>query len=285
MVSTATRVRAAFAVGGAAASWGLWSLFTRPAQLPSATAGLIVFVAMGVIMLPSAWRAAPIVWTSQARWLLAANAALDALNLLTFFAAMDHTTVAIAVLTHYLAPVLIALTAPWIDRQRVAGALPAAVVAVGGLVLVLEPWRGGGAPFGAVLGATSALAYAGNVFAVRRLGVSIGAARAVSYHSWGAALLMLPFALASGGSPTVAGLAWLVLGAIVLGAIAGAAFVWGVAVIGSAPAAMLTYLEPLVAVAIGAAVWGEPLGRFAVVGGALVLGSGAYVAGTGSRKT
>ncbi len=206
------------------------------------------------------------------------------MNLLTFFAAMEHTTVAIAVVTHYLTPVLVALLAPWLDRQRVPGAVPAALVAVGGLALILEPWRGGGAPLGAILGATSAVAYAGNVFVVRRLSLAIGTARAISYHSLGAALLMLPFALVAGGAATVDGLAWLVLGAIVLGAIAGAGFVWGVGVIGSAPAAMLTYAEPLVAVAIGALVWQEPLGRFAIAGGVLVLVSGGYVARGGSRK-
>mgnify|MGYP000968521325 CR=1 FL=1 len=44
--------------------------------------------------------------------LLVANALFDALNVLTFFGAMSTTTVAIAVLTHYLAPILVALLNP-----------------------------------------------------------------------------------------------------------------------------------------------------------------------------
>lgn len=261
-----------------AASWGAWSLFLRPAELPAATAGTIVFAVMGVTMLPSALRLPPIVWTRRAWLLLAGNAVLDAMNLLTFFLALQHTTVAIAVLAHYLAPVLVALGAPWIDRQRVPGARAAALVAVGGLALVLEPWRGGGAPLGAILGAVSAFGFAGNVFIARRLAPMIGAARAVSYHSFGSALVMLPFAIAAGGTFGGGAVAWLVIGAIVLGAIGGLAFVWGVGVIGSAPAAMLAYLEPLVAVVIGAVVWDEPSGRYALLGGALVLASGLYVA-------
>lgn len=275
---------AAGAVGAAAASWGAWSVFVRPAELPAATAGMIVFAVMGVVAFPAAWRSPAVAWSRRTRGLLAANAVLDAVNLLTFFAAMERTTVAIAVLTHYLTPVLVALAAPWIDRQRVPGAVPAALVAVGGLALVLEPWHGGGAPLGAILGATSAVAYAGNVFVVRRLGTAIGPARTIAYHSLGSAVLMVPFAIVAGGAPTVAGVAWLALGAIGLGAIAGAGFVWGLRVVGSATAAMLTYLEPLVAVAIGAVVWDEPLGRFALVGGILLLASGGYVARGGSRK-
>jgi len=64
----------------------------------------------------------------------------------------------------------------------------------------------------------------------------------------------------------------------VLGALAGVAFVRGLAVIGSSRAAMLTYLEPVVAVACGALAWHEPLGRLTVVGVALIVGSGAWVA-------
>lgn len=277
---------AAIAVAVSAASWGAWSVFLRPAELPAATAGTIVFAVMGLVMLPSAWRSPPAAWSRRAWALLAANAVLDALNLLTFFAALQHTTVAIAVLAHYLAPVLVAIGAPVIDRQRVPGARVAALVAVGGLALVLEPWRGGGAPIGAILGAVSAVGYAGNVFIVRRLASTIGAVRAVSYHSFGAALVMLPFAIAAGGATgavDAGAIAWLAIGAIVLGAIGGVAFVWGVGVIGSAPAAMLAYLEPLVAVAIGALVWSEPFGRFAALGGALVLASGLYVARASTR--
>ena len=276
--------RAAITVALAAASWGTWSVFLRPAELPSATAGVLVLVVMGVAMLPAALRAPAVRWDRATVALLAGNAVLDAVNVLTFFAAMQTTTVAVAVLTHYLAPVLVAVAAPWIDRQRVPGAVAASVVAIGGLTLVLEPWAAGGAPTGAILGAVSAFAYAGNVFVVRRLGVRIGAPRAIAYHALAAAVLMAPFALAAGGTPSLGGVAWLTLGAIATGAIAGAAFVWGLAIIGSARAAVLTYLEPLVAVAIGALVWREPLGRFAALGAALVIASGIYVARGGSQK-
>ena len=276
--------RALIAVAGAAASWGAWSLFMRPAELPPATASLIVFVVMGLFLLPSSLRAAPVVWDRRTRVLLAAYALLDAANLLAFFAAMQTTTVAIAVLTHYLAPVLVAVSAPWIDRRRTPGAVPAALIAIGGLVLVLEPWHTADAALlGGALGAASAVAYAGNIFVSRRVGAAIGPARAMSYHSLGSALIMIPFALAAGGELDGGGVAWLAIGAITIGALGGLAFVWGVTAIASATAAMLTYLEPLVAVAIGALIWHEPMGRYAAIGAALVLASGLHVARAGNR--
>jgi drug/metabolite transporter (DMT)-like permease len=266
------------AVAGAAASWGLWSLFLRPAALPSATFGAVVFLVMAVVTLPAALVAPPAVWNRRVWMLLAANGLCDATNVLTFFAAMKQTTVAVAVLTHYLAPVLVALLAPVVDRERVRGAVPAALIAVAGLALVLEPWRGHADLLGAGLGAASAVAYAGNVFAVRRLVPLIGAPRAISYHSFVALALMAPFAIATGVVPGLRSLAWVASGAVVLGAIAGVLYVRGLAVIGSSRAAMLTYVEPVVAVAVGALAWGEPIGQFAVAGVALVVASGVWVA-------
>lgn len=276
--------RAAAAVAIAAASWGTWSVFLRPAELPAATAGVLVLVVMAIATAPAALRAHPVVWDRATVGLLVGNALFDAVNVLTFFAAMQETTVAVAVLTHYLAPVLVALAAPWIDRQRVPGAAAAAVISVAGLTLVLEPWTSTAAPLGAIYGAVSAVAYAGNVFVVRRLSLRIGAPRAICYHALLAALVMAPFALVAGGAPTVGGVAWLALGAVLTGAVAGAAFVWGLGVIGSARAAVLTYLEPLVGVAVGALVWDEPLGRYAAVGAALVIAAGVYVVRGGSAK-
>ena len=69
-------VRALVAVAAAAASWGAWSLFLRPAELPSATAGAIVFLVMGLTALPAARRAPPITWYRRAYGPVAAKAGL-----------------------------------------------------------------------------------------------------------------------------------------------------------------------------------------------------------------
>lgn len=268
------------AVAVAASSWGLWALFVRPAGLPSATFSLLVFLTMGLVVLPLALRSAPATWSRRAVLLVLANGVCDALNVLTYFAALQQTSVAIAVMTHYLAPVLIALLAPWVERERVPGAVVGALVALLGLMLVLQPHDGVSAAdlTGAALGAASAVAYCGNVFVVRRLTPLIGATRTMSYHSLVGALIVLPFAIDAGVTPDATQLGWVVSGSVVLGAAAGVAFVRGLAIIGSSRAAMLTYLEPVVAVVAGAVAWGEQLDRGAVIGVVLILGSGAWVA-------
>ena len=263
----------------AAASWGTWSLFLRPTGLSPFVTTPIVFGLMAACTLPFALPGRA-TWARATIALLVANSIFDAANLVTFFGAMDTTTVAVAVLTHYLAPIIIAVAAPYFEGNRVAGTEGAAVVALAGLVIILEPW---GTPVhgtlaGAALGTTSAVCYAGNVFCLRRLSQRIGAVKAMAYHSLIAAALVAPFAIAKLGTITRADGVRLAIGAATIGAGSGVVFALGLQRIGSARAAVLTFAEPLVAVAIGALVWREPLHPIAAVGGALVLGAGVYVA-------
>ncbi len=269
----------ALMVTAAAASWGTWSLFLRPAALPGSFTSPLVFLLMGLFALPAALRSAPARWSRRAGWLLAGNAVCDSLNVLTFFSAMDHTTVAIAVLTHYAAPVLVALAAPWIDRERNPVAVAAALVALAGLALILEPWRGGGSlGTGAALGLASAVCYAGNVFVVRRLAAEIGVARVISYHSLLAAGLLAPLAvLAMPATVPLRSLGLIAAAAATVGAASGMVYVAGLARIGSARSGVLTFAEPLVAVLVGIAVWHEPASLAMLAGGALVIGAGVWV--------
>ena len=264
----------------AAASWGTWSLFLRPAGLPATISTPIIFLVIGLVLLPAALRAPRVRWDRKALALLAGYAALDALNVVTFFAAIERTTVALAVLTHYLAPIIVALAAPWIDRVPSRGVLPAAAVALAGLAIMLEPWRApaAGAAAGAALGVISAFCYAGNVFVIGRVTARIGAVRAMSYHSLVAALLMAPLLLPRAGLVSGEALAWIVAGTLTIGTLSGLVFVVGLARVGAARGSVLTFAEPLVAVAVGALVWEEPLHATAALGGAMVLGAGIHVA-------
>ncbi len=266
----------------AAASWGTWSLFLRPTGLPPTVTSPIIFAVMGLVTLPFALRLPKVTWDRKLVGLLMLNVAFDALNLVTFFAAIDITTVAIAVLSHYVAPIMIALVAPRIDGVTVPGARPAAAVALVGLVIVLEPWSepAHGAALGATIGVISAVCYTGNMFVVRRLAVRIGAARAMSYHSLIAAVLLLPLLFLGEGTAAIAreDVLLLAAGALTIGAGSGVMFAIGLTRIGSARAAVFVFAEPLVAVAVGALVWEEALHPLAAIGGLMVLGAGIHVA-------
>jgi drug/metabolite transporter (DMT)-like permease len=274
-------------IATAASLWGTWSLFLRPAKLaPTVTAPLVLLL-VGVFAVPSARAEARAGGANGAagawRALLVLSAVLEAVNVVTFFGAMAVTTNAVAVLTHYFAPVLVALAAPYIDRTRVRGATLAALLAALGLALVLRPWNARADStvlLGATLGTISAFAYAGNVFTLRRLVTVLGPARAQALRSVLAALLLAPalaFSPSALASVRVTGVLWVTVGAMLPGAFAGLLFAKGLPRAGAARASVLTYLEPLVSVAIGALVWGESTGPLAVVGCALVVLAGVIV--------
>jgi drug/metabolite transporter (DMT)-like permease len=91
-------------------------------------------------------------------------------------------------------------------------------------------------------------------------------------------VVLAPLLLGHGGEITGAGLALLAAGAATVGSVSGVVFSLGLLRLGSARTAVLTFIEPIVAVTVGALVWGEPLHPIAMLGGALVLGAGLQVA-------
>ncbi len=264
----------------AAASWGTWSLFLRPTGLPSHVTAPLIFAVMAIVTFPLAMREKRALWNRRAVLLLLGNTVCDAVNLTAFFGAMHYTTVAIAVITHYLAPILIALAAPYVDGTKTPGARPAAAIALCGLGIMLEPWRGAGPGvlIGAGLGALSAVCYMGNVFFTRRLAEQVGPAHAMSYHSALAGVVLLPFAVSGFATVSWFDLGLLSAGAATIGGLSGVVFVHGLTRIGAARSAVLTFAEPLVAVAVGVLVWDEPFRPLAAVGGLLVLAAGIHVA-------
>ncbi len=275
-------------VAGAASSWGLWPLFLRRAEsygpivpeLESAVVLVFLTVLSGLAMLRdrSTRRADGKAWAGVV-WL----GISDALNVVFFFRAIQTTTVAVAVLSHYLTPVLVALGAPLVLGERVsARTFGAVAMSLLGLVLLLGPWREGGASsslvLGAAYGAASAVFYASNVLTNKRLSRVFSGSELSFYHG----LVAVPVVVAlvpRGAWSAVAPPAWtlLALGSIGPGAIAGLVFVWGLRRVPAAHASALTLLEPFVAVMIGIAVFGEALTLAGAVGGILVLAGAALV--------
>lgn len=269
-----------------AVMWGTWSLWFRPTELSGRTTAPFVFACITLSSIPlmvreHARRTEPIRWTPRVLAMLAAFTFFDALNAATFFHAMTVTTVAVAVLTHDLAPVLVALLAPRVDGVKVPGASLAAALALGGVTLLLEPWRegalGGDVLLGAGLGLVSAVAYAGNVFLGRKLTLELGTATTLGVHAFGALLLLLPLAGSELFAIEARDLPYLAFAGLVPGALAGLAFLRGSALIGSARAAILAFVEPVVACVVGFFALGERLSLWSLAGGALVLLAGLLV--------
>jgi drug/metabolite transporter (DMT)-like permease len=214
---------------------------------------------------------------SAAAWaLLVACGVTDAGNYICYFGALDRGPIALAVLTHYIAPVVVALLAPVILREPLTRVtVIALIVSLCGLGLLV-----GGAAEGslitAALGAASAIFYGLNTLATKKALDDFAASELLAYHCAISAGLVALFA---GSAPPVPAFLWSpIAGALLLGACGAALFYVGLGRIPANRAAILTYLEPLVAAVVGYVAFSEPLGLPGIAGGALIVAAGAAVA-------
>ncbi len=265
-------------VAAGATLWGCWALFLRPAGLSGPQNALLVLTAMS---LP-----APFLLRREALRDRRATAALvviglaDAANTALFFAAIRNGPVSVAVLTHYLAPLLLALSAPWVLRERVsARALVGVPITLFGLaLLIIQP----GTAFSgltATLGAASALFYAVIVLGSKEAARAYSPLAVTSLHApLSMAALLLYFGAEALPSALDEATLRVLVGGVACGLIGNILFNAGLRHVPTAAAGALTYLEPLTASVVGMVFFAEALTPAGIVGGLLVLVTGAWVA-------
>ncbi|MEZ4474954.1 MAG: EamA family transporter [bacterium] len=278
MVSTPNlERRGSIAIGTSATLWGLWGLAIHFAGIAGPQAGCIALFTMGTFGLP--WLPRRIPRGFAAWWPLWATGLTDAANAWLYFEALHRGPVPVAVLSHYLAPVLVALGSPLILRRwprwQVVAALPVALLGLA-LLLGADVLAVGPAALTGLLGAASAFFYAAQVLILKRAGSRLAPAELLVWHCWIGGLLLAPLAFMA-PAPGLGAVAWIMGGATLAGTIGGLAFLWGLQHVSAAKAGVLTYLEPMVGVASGALVLGDALPALAPVGGALILASGIWV--------
>ncbi len=272
------RARGLAQVAIAASLWGLWPLLLKPTGASGPQAALIT---LAVMALPTPFVFRPALLKDRAATLaVMAVGVFDALNAGLYFSALRAGPVVVAVLTHYLAPLLVALSAPWfLGEARSRRALIGAPVVLGGLAMVIGP-PGDGFPIRtALLGAGSAIFYALLVICSKRAARTYSPLQVTALHSPVSVVLLLLFfqgdALPAGyGEPFVR----LVCAAALAGLLATSFFNAGLRKIPAHVAGVLTYLEPLVAALVGVFFLDDPLTPFTILGGLLVIGAGVWVA-------
>lgn len=280
------------AVALAASSWGTWALVIRRAEaiapMPSALESTVVMAVITIVAGVASLRdrvAARRTWQAWAS--VAWFGVADVLNVLLFFAAYK-LTIAVAVLTHYLTPIFVALVAPLVLRERMTARTGWAIAAsFSGLAVMIAP-SGTAASAATVwtsaaLGAGSAVFYASNVLVNKAMVGSFSTSQAMFWHGVVATALglsLVPPDAWAGIDPRA--ILFLALAALGPGALGGLAFVWGLRRMPAAHASTLTLLEPVVSLMLGAWVLGEPVGALAILGGAMIL-AGAVLVMTQSR--
>ena len=199
------------------------------------------------------------------------------LNWVLLFESYNHTTVAVATICYYLAPVFLVLVSPLLGERLTGKKCLLSGVALLGMVFVsgvLEGGITGGKGIAFAVGA--AVLYATVMFLNKKLG-PIDAYDKSIVQLASAAVVILPYCLLTGGF----GMAQLTGGEYGLLAVVGIVHT-GVAywlyfgALGKLPSqtvALFSYLDPVIAILLSALLLQEPLGWQVLLGAALILGS------------
>ncbi len=193
---------------------------------------------------------------------------------LVYFSALTLAPAGLVALLLYLYPALVALLSMWLERERLGRGKAAAIaLAFAGTCLTLDLSGGNVRPLGIALGVLSALIYAVYILASARVLRHAGALGASTVIVLSAGAVYAGIVLARGprwpqtpeGWGAVAGLS--LLGTVV----AVLALLAGMARVGAVNAALLSTMEPLVAVLLGGLFLGERLSVAQGLGGLCIL--------------
>ena len=201
------------------------------------------------------------------------------INWILLFEAYKHTTISAATLSYYFAPVIVTIACPILFRERITKKQGLCfVLSTIGLVLIIgfEGINSGSNHFlGIMLGLGAALFYAA-VILLNKFIKNVEGIQRTFLQFLSAICILIPYVLAAGGMhlntlPVNGWICLLIVGLIHTG-ITYCMYFSSLKELDGQEVAILSYLDPLVAVVISVTVLGEPLGILQLFGGILILG-------------
>ncbi|MFR7758738.1 MAG: DMT family transporter [Christensenellales bacterium] len=211
-------------------------------------------------------------------WLVLTGAVMG-LNWMLLFEAYNYTTVAAATMCYYMQPTIVILLSPIVFRERLgAKRLACAFAAIVGMLFVSGVLSGGAEVHigGILFGLGAAALYATVIILNKKIVVGDIYAKTIIQLA-GAALVMIPYVLLTEGVPdlsmSAAGVGTVLLVGIVHTGITYALYFGSMQRLRAQTVAVLSYIDPVFALLLSAAVLHESLTPLGIVGAVLIIGS------------
>lgn len=229
----------------------------------------LVFIKKGGLNLKNAGRELPL--------LLASGIAMG-INWILLFQAYRYTTISAATLSYYFAPVIVTVASPLLFHERLtAKQIICFVMSTLGLVLIIGTGGGGETAgiTGILFGLGAAVFYAAVILLNKFIKNVAGIQRTI-LQMLAAVVTLLPYVAVSSGFNLnlLDGTGWaclLTVGLFHTG-ITYCLYFSALKDLTGQEAAILSYIDPLVAVIISVLLLGEPMTLMQLIGGALILG-------------
>ena len=209
-----------------------------------------------------------------------------ALEMIFYFVSIRASSVTVGVALEYMAPVFVALLAPWALRTRRQGIdLVAVAVAVGGMALLVLPAATAGdgsvtVP-GIVFGLSAGLMFATAMMLISSMGSGIRGSTFALFYCAGSVILITPLAVwqtvGSGYRLTWTDVLIVLISGLVYTALCFSLFSDGLRYVRVEHAGILGYLEPVTAPLWAFLLIGEAPPWTTYAGGALIVAAGLLV--------
>ena len=201
------------------------------------------------------------------------------INWILLFEAYKYTTVSVATLSYYFAPVLVTLVCPFLFQEKLTKKqILCFCMSTLGLALVIgitDLSGGGNDTLGILFGLGAAVFYA-TVILLNKFIKGVGGIHRTFLQFLSAIVILIPYVAFSGGvtlgSLTATGWVCLLIVGLVHTGITYCLYFSSLKELPGQTAAILSYIDPLVAIVIGVMVLGEPLTLPQLIGGSLILG-------------
>ena len=266
-----------------AASWGIVSIIVAGVALPSEAlvAWRCLLAVVGLVALLAALRRASELRVHVERHRIALLALALGFHWLFFFESLKRTSVAVAIIALYTAPIFVAILAPRMLPERQSRiALVALAISAPGLVLIALGGEGGSAadPAGIAFGVGAAVLFALIIIGVKRVGDAVSPLVLGFWQYLIVGVAFFPLAFVRGDAlPHDVEWLYVALLGIVFTGISGPIHYWLLQRATAQTAGLLAYLEPVSASLLAWAILDQAVGWQVTVGGAAVLLGGALV--------
>ncbi len=199
-------------------------------------------------------------------------------NWILLFEAYKYTTVSVATLSYYFAPVIVTLVCPILFREKLTlKQIICFVMSTAGIVMItgIGDVGGGKDLIGIMFGLGAAVLYA-SVVLINKFIKTVEGIHRTFLQFLAAIIVLLPYVLLTsgvtiGGLDTVGWINLLVVGLIHTG-VTYCMYFSSLKELTGQKAAILSYIDPLVAVLISVTVLGESMTPWQIAGGVLILG-------------
>lgn len=210
--------------------------------------------------------------------LLLASGVAMGINWILLFEAYKYTTVSVATLSYYFAPVIVTLVCPFLFRETLSGKqILCFVMSTLGLVMITGIGDiGGGSDFVGILFGLGAAVFYATVILLNKFIKNVEGIHRTFLQFLAAIVILVPYVLCTSGITlgNLNAVGWgnlLVVGLVHTG-VTYCLYFSSLKELPGQKAAILSYIDPLVAVLISVTILGETMTVWQIAGGILILG-------------